>query len=243
MKYTTGTAGILFITIFLIGFSDSMRAQKQPGDGYLASVKEELEKKWPDNRTINLVFHGHSVPSGYYTGGVVHRLDSYPFMAMESIKEQYPYAVINTITTSIGGEHSEQGAARFASEVLPHQPDVLFIDYALNDRAIGLSRAKKAWQKMIKLALQKDIKVIMLTPTPDTNVPILKEGNILEKHSEQIRNLADKYQVGLVESHKAFKRLVQSGENLDDYMAQANHPNRSGHAIVAKLISEFFEDE
>ncbi|MFZ9033493.1 MAG: hypothetical protein ACO21J_06030, partial [Anaerohalosphaeraceae bacterium] len=32
---------------------------------YLQSITQELIKQWPDNRTINIVCHGHSVPAGY----------------------------------------------------------------------------------------------------------------------------------------------------------------------------------
>src|SRR5690606_5862244 len=106
--------------------------------GYLQEIKMELEKKWPDNRTINLVFHGHSVPAGYFKTPVVNTLDAYPFQVLKGIKEHYPHAVINIINTSIGGENSISGAERFETGVLIHRPDVLFLDYALNDTGIGL---------------------------------------------------------------------------------------------------------
>lgn len=32
---------------------------------YLSSVTEALKRQWPDNRTVNIVCHGHSVPAGY----------------------------------------------------------------------------------------------------------------------------------------------------------------------------------
>ena len=32
----------------------------------LAPLHAELVKKWPGNRTVNIVFHGHSVPAGYH---------------------------------------------------------------------------------------------------------------------------------------------------------------------------------
>src|SRR5690625_3335431 len=165
---------IFFSVLCIFVLTSGVLAQIPEKADYLASVKEELNKKWPHNRTINLVYHGHSVPSGYYTGGMVHRFKSYPFMVMKELKAQYSYAVINTITTSIGGEQSEKGAARFISDVIPHDPDIVFIDYALNDRSIGLKRAKAAWTKMITAAKEKGIKVILLTPTPDTEVDILK---------------------------------------------------------------------
>lgn len=232
---------LLLLLLFVFLLTVHVSAQIAERATYLASIKDELTKKWPENRTINLVYHGHSVPSGYYTGGVVRRFDSYPFMVMKQLKEMYPYAVINTITTSIGGEQAEQGTERFAADVLPLQPDVVFIDYALNDRSIGLERARAAWEKMITIARQDSIKVILLTPTPDTQVDILEPGNILQQHAEQVRSLATTSQVGLVDSYKAFQDLVASGKKLDPYMAQNNHPNALGHAVVAAEIMKWFE--
>lgn len=124
-------------------------AQANPAT-YLNQLKAELQKKWPDNRTINLVFHGHSVPTGYANTPYVHRLQAYPFLVLKMLNKKYPYSVVNVITTSIGGENSVQGEKRFKKEVLPMKPDVLFIDYALNDRSIGLVQARKADEKMIK---------------------------------------------------------------------------------------------
>ena len=33
---------------------------------YLEHINLTLNKTWLDTRTINLVFHGHSVPAGYF---------------------------------------------------------------------------------------------------------------------------------------------------------------------------------
>src|SRR5690606_39069159 len=141
---------------------------------------------------------------------------------------------------SIGGENSEQGAKRFVKEVLCHRPDVLFIDYALNDRSIGLERSRKAMEQMIKQALKKQIKVILLTPSPDIQTNILDESNPLEQLSKQIRQLADQYQVGLVDVYARFKAIAQQGGELKDYMAQSNHPNEKGHQVIANEIMNYF---
>lgn len=207
---------------------------------YLNSIKAEMKKQWPDNRTINLVFHGHSVPTGYFQTPEVKTVDAYPHLVFHQIKEQYPFAVINVITTSIGGEQAEEGAKRFKEEVLNHRPAVLFIDYALNDRGIGLQRSEKAWRKMIEEALSQHIKVILFTPTPDMNENILYKNAPLSKHSRMIRKLAEEYQVGLVDSYQLFKELAEQEENLKTYMSQSNHPNESGHKLVANEILKYF---
>lgn len=208
---------------------------------YLSALKAELGKKWPENRTINLVFHGHSVPTGYFATPNVNTLDAYPHALLVKLKQLYPYAVINVITTSIGGENSEQGQKRLKNEVLVHKPDVLFIDYALNDRGIGLDRSKAAMEKMIRVALNKGIKVILLTPSPDIGTNILQADNPLMQHTEQLISLAKKYHIGLSDSFGQFKVLAKNGQNLKDYMAQSNHPNKKGHQIIADELFSYFK--
>ncbi|RPE08995.1 SGNH/GDSL hydrolase family protein [Chitinophaga lutea] len=216
------------------------RAQVAGPAVYLADVKAELLKQWPKNRTINLVFHGHSVPSGYFKTPDVRTLEAYPYRVLEGVKTIYPYAVVNSITTSIGGENSEQGAERFGQDVLPHRPDVLFIDYALNDRAIGLERSKAAMEQMIQKALQKNIKVILLTPSPDLGVNILQPGNVLQQHADQLKALAEKYRIGLADSYGLFKAAAGKGSDLKTLMSQSNHPNKAGHALIAEGVLPYF---
>ena len=187
-----------------------------------------------------MVFHGHSVPTGYGLSGVTDRLNAYPFLTLKLINDHFPYSVVNTITTSIGGEQAEKGAKRFKEEVLVYKPDVLFIDYALNDRSIGLERAKVAWEQMIQEALEYGTKVILLTPTPDLKEDITSDESPLEKHSQQIRALAKKYNVGLVDSYAFFKTLAKT-EPLPAFMAQNNHINQKGQQFVADAIFEYFK--
>jgi len=209
---------------------------------YLANVTAEMKKAWPNNRIINIVVHGHSVPAGFFATPKVDTFNAYPHLLHVGLKERFPNAVINVIVTAKGGEQSEQGAARFERDVLTHNPDVILIDYGLNDRALTLDRAERAWSSMIEKAKAKNIKVILLTPTGDLAVDINNDGDDLNQRANQIRRLAAKYQVGLVDSYAAFKAYVNQGQGhkLADLMSQRNHPNRQGHEIVTAKLLEWF---
>lgn len=231
---------LMLTALLCAGTLFTVNAQVADTATYLAGVKAELVKKWPKNRTINLVFHGHSVPSGYFRTPDVRTMDAYPLQVLAAVKECFPYAVVNAITTSIGGENSEQGGKRFKKDVLVHKPDVLFIDYALNDRAIGLERSRKAMEKMIKMALKKHIPVILLTPSPDLQVDLLKDGNVLEQHTNQLKALAAQYKIGLADSYAAFRAVAAQGQALKELMAQSNHPDRKGHTLIAQQVLTYF---
>jgi len=231
---------IFIVAIFLSLSSREQASKKADTLTYLAGIKKELTAVWPKNRTINLVFHGHSVVAGYQDKHEVHTFESYPYLLLRKLKEKYPYAVINVIVTAIGGENSLQGQKRFEKDVLIHKPDVIFIDYALNDMYIGLEKAKEAWEKMIEEALKNNIKVILVTPSPDQRIDILASGNKLELHAEQIRRLAGKYHIGLADPFVQFQKIIRESGNIKDYMSHVNHPNKAGQEVIANELMKWF---
>lgn len=237
---------VLISVMVLIIASDVTIAEENCSAGvadsnaYLAAIKAELSKKWPGNRTINIVCHGHSVPAGYFRTPVVDTFKAYPHLLHEAIKGAYPYAVVNVIVTAVGGENSKQGADRFEEDVLVHKPDVLLIDYGLNDRGIGLAEAETAWTSMIRKAVAQGVKVILLTPTADERSDFEDPEDPLNRHAEQIRRLAARFNVGLVDSLAEFRAYGTNGGRLGDLMSQHNHPNRKGHGLVVSAAMKWF---
>ena len=232
---------IYYVLLTLIILSCHVSAQLDKSSDYLNDIKVALQKEWPKNETINLVFHGHSVPAGYFKTPTVNTLESYPHQVLQKLKALYPYAVINIINTSIGGENSLSGEERFESEVLVHKPDVVFIDYALNDRSEGLEKSYKAWNSMILHSLNKDIKIILLSPSPDQRVNILEPNNVLEQFADQIEGLANKHSIGYIDSYGLFRNKVIMGDSVSTFMSQVNHPNAKGHQLIADGIMKYFE--
>ena len=167
-------------------------------------------------------------------------MEAYPALLHRALAARYPHAVINVIVTAIGGETSEKGAARFAADVLPHRPDVVTIDYSLNDRGDGLPRARRAWTTMIEQTRAARIPVLLLTPTPDQAASLSDPTDVLVQHAEQVRALAGEFGVGLVDSFAVFGERVRAGTPLAELMSSGNHPNLAGHKLVADEVLKWF---
>lgn len=206
---------------------------------YLAPLATRLEKTWPQNKTVTIVVHGHSVPAGYFVTPDVRTFDAYPHLWHRRIKARFPHAVVNAIVTAIGGENSEQGAARFERDVLSLRPDLVTIDYSLNDRGLGLPRAERAWSSMLDSLKKQNVPAILLTPTGDTSAKWGEASDPLWRHAAQVRSLAERHGVGLADSLGAFERYVSGGGKLADLMSQVNHPNRLGHDLVVGELNRW----
>ena len=207
---------------------------------YLADVVKEMKKDWPANHMVEIVCHGHSVPAGYFKTPEVQSQNAYPALLRAGLAERFPHAMINISVTAIGGENSISGEKRFAHDVLSRHPDVITIDYGLNDRRVNPTAVRAAWSSMISQAKTLNIKVILLTPTPDQSAMMDDPNDPINQQADAIRTLAKEQGVGLVDSLNEFKRVTKLGTPMPNLMSQVNHPNRKGHELVTNELLKWF---
>ena len=224
--------GILFTS----SLPTTLHAENTPlvNSGFFA----ELKKVWPRNRSIQLVFHGHSVPSGYHKTPEIKTFESYPHLVHRALAGKYPTAVTNCIITAIGGENSHKGAERFENDVLCHRPDLLFIDYALNDRRLTEKQMQDAWTAMIEQALSHAIPVVLVTPTGAEDVNFQNPDDPLLRRAEITRSLGRKHGVPVADVFQKWSETVAAGTPQSALLSQSNHPNLAGHQLAANVILE-----
>ncbi|UXA53339.1 SGNH/GDSL hydrolase family protein [Xanthomonas prunicola] len=206
--------------------------------GCLAAVKADLLKKWPDNKTVNIVAFGHSVPAGYFVTPTVNTREAYPRLVADGLAASYPTAVVNVITSAVGGENSSAGLARFKREALGHLPRVVTIDYGLNDRGLSIEQSRSNLTQMVHQAKQANACVVLVTATPDLGGDTPSSKSSLVAQVAMIRDLARAENVPVADAFAAFSDY--RGDRMD-LMAQPNHPNAKGHRLVADRILRLFK--
>ena len=196
-----------------------------------------LEAKWPDNRAVNVVYHGHSVPAGYFDTPNVRTFDAYPHLVHLELKSRFPHAVINTIVTAIGGETSPAGMKR-TDQVMAHRPDLVMIDYGMNDLGIPPEEMKVSWTSMIETFRKAGVLVVLITPTWDEREPDrLREGQPgLKEVAATIHKLGEFWNVPVADIYSRWTRQVASGVESSPMLSWTNHPNAAGHRLICQAI-------
>ena len=68
-----------------------------------------------------------------YLGGSITEIDGWRRLSCEWLRQRYPTCAISEIAAAIGGTGSSLGVFRVGEDVLAHDPDLLFVEFATND--------------------------------------------------------------------------------------------------------------
>ena len=172
---------------------------------------------------------------------------------------------VEVINAGVPGNTTEHARKRFERDVMAREPDVVILQFGINDSAIDVWKdppatgprvAKDRYQEnlrhFVRALKARGVKVILMTPNPlrwsaktkrlygrppyDPEAPDGFEG-ILPTYRAAMRQIAKQEEVPLVDVFAAFEDYgKQKGRSLDDLLLDGMHPNDEGHQIVAELL-------
>ena len=68
-----------------------------------------------------------------FLGGSITAAEGWRGLTLEHLRREHPRAKFTEIFAAVSGTGSDYGAARLQRDVLRHQPDLLFVEFAVND--------------------------------------------------------------------------------------------------------------
>lgn len=184
-------------------------------------------------------------------------------LAEELPRRGQPATVINA---GVGGNTTVAARTRFQKSVLAHQPDVVVIQFGINDSAIDVWKnppattsrvARQDYLANLRFFIQtlkkEDVRVILMTPNPLRWTPKLKElygkapfdpadpdgfNLTLKEYAAGMRELAKDEGVTLLDIDREFRSWKGAG-GVDALLLDGMHPGDMGQRIVAgALIAE-----
>ena len=91
-----------------------------------------------------------------YFGGSITAMDGWRRLSREWLQKKYPNVTFREINAAIGGTDSRLGVFRFRQDVLAHKPDLVFVEFATNDRQTSPKKIWANFDGFIRQAWQQD---------------------------------------------------------------------------------------
>lgn len=202
----------------------------------IADFAAKAEKREP----VSVVFFGGSLTFGANASDP--NTTSYRGRMMQWLREKYPNTPINFHDAAIGGSGSQLGIFRIDRDVLKHKPDLVFLDFTVNDDAEGTDpQALASYERIVRDLLENDtavMPVLMLfrwhAEKPDAPLPPRHEAHL---------KLAQAYGIQAANVLAAVREKVKAGTKPPDLwnLGDGAHPGDEGYELFFQAVRDRFE--
>lgn len=189
------------------------------------------------NKKLNVAYIGGSVTNG--TGGT----DGYCWRTdvTDWLKAKFPSATITDTNAGIGSSSSYWGYYRLDEYVLAQNPDLVFVEFAVNDHYNSMKETQSA--AYIEGIIRK---IRSHNANTDVVVVLVGEKSYLTKDSVYItthKKVADFYGILSINVFESLKAAVNSGKSWESLVTDIVHPNNDGYKIYANAIEKVLEEK
>jgi len=157
----------------------------------------------------------------------------YAYRVFSWWKQEFPQAVFHYVNGGIGGTTSHFGVSRAVTDVLMYQPDVVIVDFSVNDEANAFFQ--ETYEGVVRklLTWHSNPAVILLN-----NVYYDTGNNAQEYHNA----VGDWYQLPHVSIKDTLYEKMKAGVyTRDELTPDGLHPNDKGHELAAAEVTAFLE--
>lgn len=187
-------------------------------------------KKLQAGEEVTVVYLGGSITQGTSAGNDL----CYARLTNNWLEEKFPDAKINYINAGIGATGSYIGVHRADKEVLVHDPDLVFIDFSVNDTTERTEINKETYASLLRKLWNYSSKPAIIT------VAMTQENgtSFIKYHGE----IAKKFDIPMISYKDAILDIIDKGYiKWTDISGDNIHPNVPGHAILSQLITNYIQ--
>ncbi len=128
----------------------------------------------------------------YLGGSITKSVNMYRIQSARFIQSMFPKAEMKGINAGVSGTDADLGACRLAEQVLTYNPDLLFIEFAVNggfEKGIeGIIRQTKKYNPAIDICLIYTVTADQLKIYKDGSIPIgIKKLDSIAEHTPRKR--------------------------------------------------------
>lgn len=190
-------------------------------------------------RCMNRGEHGEDLTIAFLGGSITQGSAAtaddrcYAYLTWKWWQKKFPATEVTYINAGIGGTSSLFGCARAAEDVLSKKPDVIFVDFTVNDEATDFFQETFEGLLRRRCSGEGNPAVVVLN-----NVYYDSGLSAQEKHNA----VAAHYEIPCVSARESIYQKIRHGIfQTKELTEDCLHPNDRGHELLAGELTGFLD--
>jgi lysophospholipase L1-like esterase len=226
----------LFDTAFTIGSltmpDSAILARSIVSRGDVSRLRRFLKKARQGN-SLRIGYIGGSITEGARAGG---REARYVNRLAYFLQRLFPRSTFSVLNAGIAGTNSRFGCSRVKDDLLNVKPDMIIIEYAVNDSPNDSLLTIQSMEGLVRQCLRSDsVPVLMLLTMRNS------ADDTLVSHYHTI--IGKHYSVPIISYRHAVWPLIASNQlQWTSISFDKLHPNHYGHLLIAYILYTFIKN-
>jgi lysophospholipase L1-like esterase len=220
------------ISVSYLGLTNEVVSKSVLAEGNTARLASVM-KKAKAGGTITLGFIGGSITYGSgvaESGGTPD--ERFPNIVRDWWKDTFPNATINLLNAGIPSTGSYLGVYRMQDDLLAHNPDVIVLEFAVNDGDSFANR--QSYEGMIRRSLKQ--------PNNPAVISLFMCKNDFWCSQDMQAGIAKHYNLPMITYRDAIRLAINNGlKKMSDFTTDGVHPNTYGNAVVGLFLTSYFQ--
>ena len=210
--------------------TEDMIAKSRYNEGNKVRLANVI-KKLQNGEEVTVAYIGGSITQGSSAGAS----GCYARLTTDWLEQQFPNAKIHYENAGIGATGSFIGASRVDKDVLSHDPDLVFVEFSVNDTTQHTQLNKESYA-----ALLRRIWAHSTSPAIVTIAMTQENGTSFQEQHGEIVKMFD---LPMISYKNTILDVIGKGYiTWKDISDDDIHPNTPGHALLSQLITSYLQD-
>lgn len=197
--------------------------------GNLENIKKVMRDA-KQRKEVTIGFIGGSITQGSLASTSI---NCYAYLVYQWWNNKFPDTSVNYINAGIGATTSHFGCARVERDLLRYQPDIIIVDFSVNDNLNSFY--EETFEGLIRKILSYRI---------ETGIIIVNHVNYETGENVQFihNKIAKHYALPCISLKNSLYPCVKDGMLLKEAITPDNlHPNDTGHKLIADIVNGVLE--
>jgi hypothetical protein len=237
----------LSVAVAALTWTWTVMAAETPA--YKAVPAAKIKPREGSGHLMAKIRAGHTVTVAYL-GGSITAANGWRPKTTAWLQKTFPSARFKEIDAAIGGTGSDLGAFRVGHDALQYNPDLLFVEFAVNDGGAAPESIWRSMEGIVRQTWRKDPRtdIVFAYTIHQDMIDDVKRGSC-PRSASAMELLADFYGIPSVNFAVPVVELLEQGKLVFQsdvrpangrvwFSTDGCHPRDEGHEIYLKLMAE-----